>query len=235
VVVTSFVPAVAYKALGKLPTTLTTGSTKWLKVLALANIYIDQWQDEPGVDWASLYLPDHSIGTVTASQTFTIDATVRKVSNQESDVVRIIHSDGTTYTDYDIIPNDRVKDYANGMRTFQNNYVSVNGTTLRFNRAFTSTDPQFGGSITVPGYSYAAHISADTDVIPVDIPNWLVFATAAEYIRTDVTRQQQYGNIVAEANQIMQVMKSNNKGQTTRMYQPWRPLGENWAEEAWRN
>ncbi|GAC1500749.1 MAG: hypothetical protein NVS1B10_04560 [Candidatus Saccharimonadales bacterium] len=230
-----FVPAVFLKATGKI-NTFTTGSPKWLKILALGNLYIDQWMDEPGIDWMSLYNPNFPIGTVTASQSYSIPigTTLRKLSNQETDVVRILHLNSTAFSDYDIIQADRVKDFANKMPTFQDMYVSLPaGNILQFNRAFTANDPQFGGTITIPGYNYASHLTYDTDLVPVDIPNWLVFATAAEYIRTDVTRQPQYGNIIQEANQIMSVMKMNNDGQNTRILQPWRPLGENLLEQAW--
>lgn len=223
-IVTDFVSRVAYAATGKAPS-FASGSTKWLKILAIGNALIDDWQDEPDVDWNSLYSPDYSIGTVTATNSFTVPALVRKISNQQGDVIRIIHTDGTTFTDYDIIDNDRQKDYQNMQRTFQNQYVIQVGSTIKFNRAFISgTDPQFGGTITIPAYLYATDIVNDSDVIPVDIPNWLVYATAAQYVSTDVTRQQLVPRLEEKANAIMDVMKANNSGQVTTMYQPWNPI-----------
>lgn len=223
-VVSDFVPAVSYQATGKV-NSYATGSTKWLKVLALANSCIRDWQDEPGVDWNSLYTPDYSIGTVTATNSFTVPAVIRKISNQEGDVIRIIHADGVAFTDYSVIPNDRQKDFADGTRTFQNNFIIQVGPTIKFNRAFNSTDPQFGGTITIPGYLYASTLVNDSDVVPVDIPNWLVYATAAAFDSTDVTRQQLVPRLETKANEIMQVMISNNDGQVTDMYRPWRPGG----------
>lgn len=226
-IVSTFVPACFLKSTGKVAT-FTTGSTKWLKILAIANLYIDQWIDEPNVDWESLRLPSTTttLTAVTATDTFAYDTTlVRKISDHEQDFIRILHTDGSTFTDYETIPTNRQKDYANGQRTYQDNFITASQNKLQFNRAFNATDPQFGGTIFLPAYGYAAHVTADTDVIPVDIPNWLVFATAAEYIRTDVTRQPQYGNIINEANQIMNVMKQNNSGQKSRILQPWNPLG----------
>lgn len=228
--VTDFVPKVFYTATGKAPT-FVSGSTKWLKILALANIEIDNWQDEPGVDWYSLYSPNLSVGTISATDTYTIPSTVRKISDQEGDVVRIIHSDGVAFTDYDTIEPDRSKDFANGMRTFQDNYVANVGGKLIFNRAFNSTDPQFGGTLTIPAFTYAGpgtppnFLVNDSDVIPVDIPNWLVYATAAAYDSTDVTRSQYVPRLEAKANQVMDVMKQRNQAQNTRLFQPWRPLG----------
>lgn len=228
--VSDFVPAVTYQATGKV-NSFVSGSVKWLKIIALGNMLIGDWQDEPDVDWASLALPNTSIGTVTTTSSFTLPSTVRKISNQESDIIRILHSDGTTFTDYSVISVDRQKDYANGTRTFQNNYIVSIGQKLVFARAFATSDAQYGGTITVPAYGYAGpntppnYLIADSDVIPVDIPNWLVYATAAQYDSTDVTRQQLVPRLEAKANEIMQVMKDNNDGQLTQMLQPWTPGG----------
>ena len=229
-----FVAATFLKSTGK-QITFASGSTKWLKIVALGNLYIDQWQDEPNIDWESLRLAPVNIGAVTAASEFTYSTTtIRKLSPYEADVVRILHSDGVAFTDYDIITSARQKYFANGQPTYQDNYVTNYKNKLQFNRAFASTDPQFGGSIYVPAYGYVSHITADADVIPVDIPNWLVFAVAAEYIRTDVTRQPQYGNIVNEANQIMLVMRDNNGGQNTNILATWNPLGAtgNYTDQA---
>ena len=232
-IVSEFVPSVFLSATGK-QATFTTGSSKWLKIIALANIEIDNWADEPSVDWNSLYAPDTVIGTVSATKTYSYASTIRKISNQEGDVIRIIHPDGVAFTEYDTISGDKQKYMANGQRTFQNNYITQVGIdSIQFNRAFTSDDPQFGGSITIPAYSFPAHISADSDVIPVDIPNWLVYATAAAYDSTDVTRQNLVPRLEAKANQIMEVMKGNNDGQNAKLYQPWRPMGEQWSSQAW--
>ena len=220
--VASFVPQVFEQATGKIPT-FVSGSTKWLRIVALANTLIQDWSDEKDVDWASLYTPDLNIGTITAAQSFTIPATVRKLSQQQGNVVRILHVDGTTYIDYEMVPADRDKDFASYVRTFQDNYVYQLANKIYFHRAFNSTDPQFGGSLLVPAYTYAPTITADSDVIPIDIPNWLVYATAAAYDSTDVTRQQLVPRLEAKANQIMEVMKANNDGAITDMYRPWQP------------
>jgi hypothetical protein len=228
-IVSSFVPAVLLAATRKIYTFTTVSDSKAAIVIGIANQLIDDWQNEPDIDWNSLYLPDVACGTVTATNTFTVAASIRKVSDQEGDVIRIIHTDGATFTDYSVIPNDRQKDFANLQRTFQNNYVIPVGRNLNFNRAFAATDPQYGGTIYVNGYGYAgpnpapAYLVNATDVIPIDIPNWLVYATAAQYDANDVTRQQLVPRLEQKANAIMETMKSNNNGQVTTMYQPWRP------------
>jgi hypothetical protein len=222
--VAQFVPAVFLAATGKI-NTFASGSTKWLKIVALGNARIQEWQDWPNIDWNALYLPDTSFGTVTATASYNFPGTVRKISSQEGDVVRIMHTDLVTFTDYDIIPADRQKDNARKMPTFQDNFVQVVGTTLRFNRAFNSTDPQFGGTIYVPSYGFATTISGDSDLIPVDIPAWLVNITAADYCATDVTRQNLVPRLEGRAAGLFTTMKQANAGQVTRIYQPWNPMG----------
>lgn len=104
-------------------------------------------------------------------------------------------------------------------------YCAQVGSSLVFNHKFISTDPQFGGTIKVPCYTFATHITADADVVPVDIPQWLVVISAAEYNRNDITRQQQYPNLINEGNELMARMKENNDAGDTEIYRPWNPLG----------
>ena len=221
-IVSDFVAKVILKATGKVSTS-TSGDAKWLKVLGIANTKIDDWANEPEVDWGSLYSRALSIGTVTATDTFPYNtATIRSISQTFGDPIRILHTDGKNYTDYDLVPYDTLKEFPSGT------YCAVIGGNLVFNNAFQTTDPQFGGTINVPAMLYPSHLVNDTDVIPVDIPNWLVMATAAEYVRTDVTRQNQYANLAQEANQIMERMKDNNDGQVSYVDSNWAPLTKTW-------
>lgn len=223
--VSQFVPAVILRAEGKTSTSV-SGDTKWTKVLGIANLQILNWQDEPDVDWASLYNRSISIGTVTATDTFALDLdTIRNISQTFGDPVRITYTTtngGTSYTDYDVVDYDALKEYPGGQ------YCAQIGEDLVFNRAFQSTDAEFGGTITVPALLYADTIAQDGDTIPVNIPNWLVVATAAEYVRTDVTRQNQYPNLAQEANSIMERMKDVNEGQIAHVNPSWRPLSQTW-------
>lgn len=221
-IVSDFVAKVILKSTGKVSTSV-SGDAKWLKVLGIANTKIDDWMNEPEVDWGSLYNRALSIGTVTATDTFPIDTTtVRLISQTFGDPIRINHTNGRSYTDYDLVAYDQLKQYPNG------NYCAQIGSNLVFSRPFLSTDSQFGGTITIPAMLYASHLVNDSDVIPVDIPNWLVISTAAEYIRTDVTRQNQYSNLATEANAIMARMKDNNDGQISYVQSHFTPLSRTW-------
>lgn len=220
---TQFVVATLLKATGKVAT-VSAGDTKWNKVVGIGNYNIDSWQDEPDTDWDSLYDPAYSIGTVTATDTFDLDDEVRKICDTRGDSIRIYHTDGIKYTDFSTVNPTKLKQYVNG------NYCAKIGRTLKFNRGFTSDDPEFGGDIQVPVYLYAAHLENANSIVPVDKPNWLVAVTAAEYVRNDTTRQNQYPNLIAEANQLMTRMKAdNNNLQEDQIDRPWAAAGENWT------
>lgn len=225
-----FVAATILKATGK-TSTATSGDTKWTKVLGIGNFYIDNWQDEPDVDWVSLYDPDYSFGSVTATDTFSFPAAVRKLSDIKDDFVRIHHTDGVGYTDYEIVPPTHLKHYYTGADKENpiGNFCAQVGSDLVFNRVFSAADLQFGGTIKVPVYTFATHLSTDDSTVPVDIPNWLVLMAAAEYVRNDITRQNQYPNLIAEANQVMQKMRDNNDAQVEQVIRPWSAAGQTWA------
>lgn len=211
-----FVTAVFLKATGKKPS-FGPGHPKWDKILGIGNFYIDQWARERGVDWHSLYSVIDS-GTVSATDTFDLDSEIRKISLNEDDLIRVKHLDGS-YTDYETVPRERLKRYSYG------NYVAQAGRLLVFSREFTEQDPQFGGTIQVPGYLHPRHLEDSSDEVPVDDPNWLVLISAAEFIRNDITRQNQYGNLTAEANEAMTAMKDDNGAQNTDAQRSWNPMG----------
>jgi hypothetical protein len=233
--VESFIADTYLRATGK-TATLTTG-TKYERIIALGNYYQRRWARAKDVDWHSLYNPAYTVGSVTATDTFALNATaVRKLSNREGDVVRIVHSDGVGYTDYSIVKHDKLKDYYFGVtkQSPVGNYCTQIGRNLVFNHTFVSTDDQFGGSIKAPVYAYPETIddaAPTVDTIQVDDPDWLVTRCAAEYVRNDITRRQRYPELLAEANDIMARMMDDNEAQLDTIDMPWTPFsGEN---DAW--
>lgn len=204
--VADFVASSYLKATGSV-STLASTDADWVKLLALANYYQQNWANEPGVDWRSLYDPTVDCGTVTATDTFNLAASIHKVSQDADDPVRIVHTDVTQFTDYTVVPHDKLKQYTAG------NYCAQIGSTLVFNNAFTADSAEFGGTINVPAYTLPSTLSASTDLVQVDIPEWLVTICAAEYVRNNLVKQNQYPNLLAEANELMKKMVENNEAQ----------------------
>lgn len=205
-----YVASTILKATGEV-STAANGDAEWNKVLGIGNFYLNTWASEPGVDWDSLYTPEYSLGTVSATSTYDLDDEIIKISDQAGDIVRIDHTDGVGYSVYQIVNANQLKRYYEGNKaTSHGNVCAQVGRTLVFNKVFAATDPEFGGAITVPIYVAPEPLVNESDTVPVDDPNWLVVIAAAEYVRNDITLQQQYPNLITEANQLMQDMKNKN-------------------------
>jgi len=232
--VEDFIQAVYLRATRKTTTLLAT-STKYAQILALGNYWQRRWSNERGVDWSSLYNPALSIGAVTATDSYDLDSSIRKLSEREGDVVRIMWSDGTGITDYDIIPHNKLKDTFWGQTKQSPNgfYCTQMGTQLVFNHEFLSTDKQYGGDIQVPCYVHVDTLVNPTDEIQVDDPDWLVATCSADFVRNDITRQQQYPVLLAEANDIMTRMKEDEAMQVDSVDTPWSPLSGIGSNSAW--
>lgn len=221
--VSEFVSDVVLRSEGKLPT-FTTGSTKWLRIVAQGNLFLRQFARERGIEWNRYYTPAKSLGTVTATDTFSIPSTVYKISKREGDTLRIEHTDDA-YTDYTLVPHDALKNYATGA------YAAKVGRTIKFNRAFTADDPQFGGTINLPCYELPDTFSADGDSIDHDNPDWLVTTVAADRVKNDVTRKDLRADLISEANEIMTSLKEENESQLEEANMPWSPTGH--IDESW--
>src|SRR3990167_5624501 len=139
----------------------TTGTMDYQKVLTIANTYIDQWQDEPGVNWDSLYIRQQLTPAVTATDTFALHANIRKISQRDGDYVVITRSGGSKDY-YTVIPPDQLQEHSDA------NACAQIGTNLVFATAFTSTSPQLSGTIKVPAYSVVTALSDENSTIPVD-------------------------------------------------------------------
>lgn len=188
--------------------TLSVTDDDYKKLLSIANTTIHDWATEPGVDWASLYDPAVQIGTVSATDTYDLDDSIRVISQKEGDAVRIIDAtDSTKYYDYQTVEPNSLKRYDHG------NYCARIGSTLKFNKVFSSTDKEYGGTIYVPAYTTPDDLVNPTDDVPVDDPNWLVYMTAAEYVRSDIVLRDQYPNLIAKATNAMQGMIQANGAQ----------------------
>lgn len=90
-------------------------------------------------------------------------------------------------------------------------YISgLNPRKVTFYTEILSTDQKVGGELKVPAYYFPADIAATTDLVTVDDPNWLVYATAAELARNDPAKDTEFGNILGMANDLYRKMVSAN-------------------------
>lgn len=195
--------AVMLKATGK-PTILASNNTKWEKIRGIANYYQQAWLHEPGQHWNSRYERARQIGTITNSDEYELEEDIAEVSTAKGDNI-YVQTAGGDKVKFQLVSYDDLQNHPTG------NYCAKLGQTLVFNTRFAEDDPCFGGTLYAPVYTTLEDLSIGDDDILVDDPNWLVTMCAAEYIRNDIVKQNQYGNLIAEANNLMTSMIRNNR------------------------
>lgn len=195
--------AVMLKATGK-PTVLPESNAKWAKIRGIANYYQQAWLNEPGIHWNSRYERARQIGTISTNDEYELDDDITEISTARGDDVYVMTNDNKKVK-FQMVDYDDLQNYPNG------NYCAKLGNNLVFNSRFMEDDPCYGGRLYAPVYTTLEDLeSADDDVL-VDDPTWLVTMSAAEYIRNDIVKQNQYGNLIAEANNLMTSMIRNNR------------------------
>lgn len=196
------------------------GTAKYNQLLLLADSLTKVWAAEPGVQWNSLY-SKVSAGTIGAVSTIALPATSNYLIKEEGDPIHAIS--GTQRTDFKLVqPNE----------LYSNRYVNAvaqAGRSLLFYEAFTSASPVFGWTLYVPSIIYPTDITVGADVVQVDDPMWLVFMMAAEFVRNDLVRQNQYPSLINYATESMNKMKQDNQSQNEVVDTPFQPLGVTWT------
>lgn len=181
-------------------------STKYNRLYSLCKKFHRDWCYEKGTDWNSLS-DTISAGNVTATDTFDLDADTKviRLSQREDDYVQVTTTDNTI--------NFIVKNASRLSQGTSKNYVSKVGQSIRFSRAFTSTDQEFGGAITVPAYLELEEITSVNDDVMIDNPAWLPVIVAAQYVLSDAQLSYQYPDLIEQANDLMDGMKLDNEPQ----------------------
>lgn len=214
--------AVILKATGK-ATTLSQENAKWQKIRGIANYYQQAWLNEPGQYWNSRYERARQIGTISKGDEYALDDDIMEVSVAKGDNVYVLTNDEKKVK-FQLVSYDDLQNYPTG------NYCAKIGQNLVFNNGFSDTDPCFGGKLFVPVYTTIEDLEDPNDDVSVDDPIWLVTIVAAEYIRNDIVKQNQYGNLMAEANNLMDGMiRRNRSGQVRKVRGAWHnPGGRSW-------
>lgn len=212
----SYIITKAYLAAQRKATPPAAGTTKYNALLGIVDSMQQLWAAEPDVEWNSLYSLV-TIGTVSATDTFDLDDTINYISKREGDYVLLTNGTNTTTVRL-VSPN----------QLYENRYVNACaqiGLTLKFSKAFLSTDSTFGYSIKVPAILYPDDITVGTNTVQVDDPMWLTYMTAADFVKADTQKSVLYDKLLALADQHMQRMKQNNGGQYESVSTNWRPEG----------
>lgn len=166
----------------------------WLSVI---NQKKDEWAKDPNESWRSLF-EVRSIGTIGASLSYDLDTDFMRPSDSVYVMV------GADRHDFNLVTPE-LRD-----ETPQAVYISgVNPQTLVFNDPISDTIT--GGTLYVPGYFLPDDMTTFESEVPVDDPNWLAMASAAEIAFNDVSYEDKSADINAKANSLYTQMKSANK------------------------
>lgn len=91
-------------------------------------------------------------------------------------------------------------------------YISGrNPRLVTFYNDIEATSQIVGGTLKIAGYYMPDTLVAQTDLVSVDDPNWLVYATAAELARNDPAKDSEFGNLMGMANDLYRKMIAANR------------------------
>lgn len=211
---------IAYKGNSNWPSST---EAKGLMYIAIANRLLDEWAIDPNVLWFSLWQQITLTPTIasTTSQTFQLPNTAFYLSDSVNVLLPPPYTAGTFDTFQVVHPNRR-NDFNNSIGLTGGNagnkavYVTGSSAGRASNLVVNFVEPfadyQVGGTVSLGVYAMPNQLINDTDIIPVDDPQWLVWMTASELARNDPSKQDQVPNLIGMANQSYGKMVTGNQG-----------------------
>jgi hypothetical protein len=177
------------------------GSDKANVVLSIANRKIREWSTDPNNKWNSLF----EIRALTPVIDTTTPVTTYNLATDfylPSDYARVVRTDSSV-TEYPIVKAQQ--------RDIETQSLYIHGFNPKKVTFSQTIDTGLNGAtLYIPGYYKAAELALSTDVVPVDDPNWLVYAVAAELARNDAAKDTEYPNIMGMANDLYKKMVDAN-------------------------
>ncbi len=195
---------VAYK--GKVASAPASGTEKYNRIVNIANRKQREWAQDSAIDWPSRY-EIRTVGTLaTNTQTYDLDDDIMRAS----DFVQLISA--TNQKQYIGIVKPQQQ-----MRYIKGAYITgFNPKQLTF---IQTIDSNYAGySIKLPCFTMPTDMTIATSTVAIDDPQWLVYAVAAELARNDNAKEEQYGNLIGQANDLYQKML--NDAQVNSFSQP---------------
>lgn len=178
--------------------TPTWGGDKSDMVLDIANQKKDEWAKDPYHMWDSLF----SVEDVDTIDTATLTYNLADNFLAPSDYFLIEKTNGDICEIAVTKPQQRLDNTSS---------VYISGSNpKKVTFAGTIDSAYDGGTLKAPGYYLPADMANTTDVVPVDDPNWLVYAVAAELARNDPAKEDQFANLIGIANDLYAKMISAN-------------------------
>ena len=192
----------AYK--GKVSSAPVAGTEKYNRIVVIANRKQREYAQDTNVEWPQLFqirpLGNFSVGT----QTYDLDDDI----SRPSDYVNLVNKSQTSYIT--IIKPQLASRYAKAA------YVSgFNPKQLTFVQKIDSS--YSGVTISLPCYIIPPDLKTPNQRVMPQHSRWLVYAVAAELARNDFSKEEQYGNLIGQANDLYTKMveeaQNNSFGQ----------------------
>lgn len=195
------------------------GSEDYNTYLNSINRKIMDWAYEEGVNWNSLFDPEHYLeGVVEESKEY---YPVGDILNPQQSIYGYIYfeKDGEEVAKYQLVQPTR----------FEGNYEPQTATlTARGLRLHIPTDEAIiGARIRLPAYLRPIPMSKPTDVPQIDSVPWLIIASAADMCDASpvpfIARNAK--SFREDANRIMIKLKQNNRIQQKKIQDDRNPYG----------
>jgi hypothetical protein len=198
----------------------TSGTSKYNALLGIVDNKQLEWASEPSVEWDSLYSVVTLAAVVSATDTFALTGTINYISKREGNPILI--TNGTNTSRFMLVSPNQLDEYR-----YDDACAQV-GSNLVFSKAFSASSSLIGYSIKVPSMLYPTDITSGSQNVQVDDPLWLVYMVAADFVRNDVVKRDNYDLLLQLAAERMAKMKQANGGQQAAVATPWAPTGETW-------
>jgi hypothetical protein len=198
----------------------TSGTSKYNALLGIVDNKQLEWASEPSVEWDSLYSVVTLAAVVSATDTFALTGTINYISKREGNPILI--TNGTNTSRFMLVSPNQLDEYR-----YDDACAQV-GSNLVFSKAFSASSSLIGYSIKVPSMLYPTDITSGSQNVQVDDPLWLVYMVAADFVRNDVVKRDNYDLLLQMAAERMAKMKQANGGQQAAVATPWAPTGETW-------
>lgn len=175
------------------------GDEKAVLAMTIANGKVREWANDSNQVWASLFeIKDVSPVISTSTLTYDLDPNFL----YPSDFFQIVKTNGDVVDISVTKPQQRLDNSLS---------VYVHGSNPKKVTFAGTIDSSYnGGTLKAPAYYLPADMTLATSVVAVDMPDWLVYATAAELARNDTSKEAEFGNLIGMANEIYQKMIAAN-------------------------
>jgi hypothetical protein len=217
---------IAYKGNTTYPLWGTNDSNKYL---VIANRLLNEWAHDNDHLWDSLW-QNYSLDPITnlSMLNYDIPTGVIYLSDWVLMYLPVPPYQAGTFDRFQVIHPNRKSEQGSVAGTVGKVYLTgstdghLGNLTINFDQ--TSLQPQYmKATIQFGGYTMPSQLANPNDPVMIDIPEYLIYATASELARNDPSKQDQVPNLSGMAQNLYRKMITGNQGNSYQ--QPNNPYG----------